>query len=117
MKRLIFIFILLALGLNVSCQPRYSPSIQQYIDYKQDVIALTHCYLADVIHKKVLPDQTIIISHGIITATGNTKDLHVSDKATIIDCTGKSVLPGYVLLHEHMFYPAVSVSPSYMHLK
>jgi imidazolonepropionase-like amidohydrolase len=117
MKRLIFIFFLLARNLNVYCQPAYPPSIQQYIDYKQDVIALTHCYLADVIHKKVLPDQTIIIAHGIIASIGNADKITLPAGANIIDCTGKSVLPGFVLLHEHMFYPAVSVSPYYMHLK
>lgn len=117
MKRLILISFLFAYGFNVFCQPGYPPSIQQYIDYKQDVIALTHCYLADVIHKKVLSDQTIIIEHGIITSTGNANKITLPAGAIIIDCTGKSVLPGYVLLHEHMFYPAVSVSPYYMHLK
>ena len=117
MKKLILICFLLAYSFNAFCQPAYSPSIQQYIDYKQDVIALTHCYLADVIHKKVLTDQTIIIEHGIITSTGNANSITIPAGATIVDCTGKSVLPGYVLLHEHMFYPAVSVSPYYIHLK
>ncbi len=68
-------------------------------------------------HKKVLPDQTIIIEHGIITATGSANNVTVAAGATIVDCTGKSVLPGYVLLHEHMYYPAVSISPYYIHLK
>lgn len=117
MKRLLLFFFFLVYGFNAFCQPHYSPSIQQFINYKQDVIALTHCYLADVIHKKVLPDQTIIIEHGIITVTGNANNVRVPAGAVIVDCAGKSVLPGYVLLHEHMYYPAVSVSPYYIHLK
>src|SRR5690242_12172297 len=116
-KWLISFFVLCAFSFKVTAQPSYPPSIQQYIDYKQDTIALTHCAVADVIHKKILAEQTIIISHGIITATGNANTVTIPNGATIIDCTGKSVLPGFVLLHEHMFYPAVSVSPSYLHLK
>ena len=116
-KRLLYLFVLCAFTFHSSAQHTYPPSIQQYIDYKQDTIALTHCFFADVIHEKILSDQSIIITHGIITATGNANTVNVPAGATIVDCTGKSVLPGFVLLHEHMFYPDVSVSPSYMHLK
>lgn len=116
-KRLSSFFVLLVFTFQSSAQHPYAPSIQQYIDYKQDTIALTHCFLADVIHKKILSDQTIIISHGIITATGNANAVNIPAGATIVDCTGKSVLPGFVLLHEHMFYQDASVSPYYLHFK
>lgn len=116
-KRILLILLLHAFAFKDYSQPHYPASIQQYIDYKQDTIAFTHCYLADVIHKKVLTDQTIIVAHGIITSTGNAANVIVPAGATIIDCTGKSVLPGYVLLHEHMFYPAASESPYYVHFK
>ena len=116
-KRLISFFVSYAFTFQSSAQHPYPPSIQQYIDYKQDTIALIHCFLADVIHKKMLSDQTIIISHGIITATGDANTVNIPAGAAIVDCAGKSVLPGFVLLHEHMFYPAASVSPYYVHLK
>lgn len=116
-KRLTTFSVFCAFAFQSFAQHAYPPSIQQYIDYKQDTIALTHCFLADVIHKRILPDQTVIISHGIITATGNTNTVKIPADAITIDCTGKSVLPGFVLLHEHMFYPDASVSPSYVHLK
>jgi imidazolonepropionase-like amidohydrolase len=102
---------------KLNAQSTYPYSAQAYISYKQDTIALTHCYLADVIHKAVLSDETIVIAHGTIIKTGKTKSVKIPPGATIIDCTGKSVLPGFVLLHEHMFYPAASVSPYYVHYK
>jgi len=104
-------------SVKLYAQSAYPFSAQAYISYKQDTIALTHCYLADVIHKTVLSDETIVITHGIITNTGKTKAVHIPSGATIIDCTGKTVLPGFVLLHEHMFYPAASISPYYVHYK
>ncbi|MBS1654233.1 MAG: amidohydrolase family protein [Bacteroidetes bacterium] len=113
----IFFLVLNTFTTKAFAQHPYPSSIQPYIDYKQDTIALTHCYLADVIHKKVLSDQTIIISHGIITASGNASTTKIPAGATIVDCTGKSVLPGFVLLHEQMYYPAMSVSPYYAHFK
>ena len=102
---------------KLHAQSVYPYSVQPYISYKQDTIALTHCYLADVINKTVLNDVTIIIAHGIIIKTGKAKKVKIPPGATIIDCTGKTVLPGYVMLHEHMFYPAASISPYYVHFK
>jgi hypothetical protein len=102
---------------KVLAQAPYPYAVQQYISYKQDTIALIHCYLADVVHKTVLNDETIIIAHGIIIKTGKANAIKIPTGATTIDCTGKTVLPGLVLLHEHMFYPAASVSPQYVHYK
>lgn len=114
-----FIMIAYCLGFigEVQAQSAYPVSAQPYISFKQDTIAFTHCYLADVIHKTVLSDETIIIAHGIIFKTGKTKVIHIPHGAMVIDCTGKTILPGFVLLHEHMFYPAASVSPYYVHYK
>src|SRR5829696_10566235 len=34
-----------------------------------------------------------------------------------IDLTGKSLLPGWVMLHEHMYSSAFSFNPTYLHVK
>ena len=106
--------------LSLTCMglsQQYPSSLSQYISYNADTIALTHCYLADVVNLKLDSNQTIIISHGIIQKTGNSASIVIPSGTTIVDCTGKSVLPGFVLMHEHMFYPAVSISPLYIHYK
>ena len=116
MKKLILILLILnsvLIGLSQS----YPPSIHQYISFDAEVIAFTHCFLADVITLKVDSDQTVVIRHGIIEKIGNSENLIVPSDATVIDCTGKSLLPGFVLMHEHMFYPAISISPTYIHFK
>ena len=59
-KRSFSFFVLCAFTFQVTAQPSYPPSIQQYIDYKQDTIALTHCAVADVIHKKILPIKPLL---------------------------------------------------------
>jgi hypothetical protein len=59
-KTIALAILLFAFAFNIYSQPHYPASIQQYIDYKQDTIAFAHCYLADVIHKKVLTDQTML---------------------------------------------------------
>jgi imidazolonepropionase-like amidohydrolase len=116
MKKLILLTGILSTAIEVHSQS-YPPTIRQYISYSADTIAFTHCFLADVIKLKVDSNQTVIISHGIIQKIGNSENLVIPTGATIIDCTGKSLLPGFVLMHEHMFYPAISISPQFVHYK
>jgi imidazolonepropionase-like amidohydrolase len=92
----------------------YAQSVQRFIAYREPVLAFTHCHLADVEGLTVKDDQTVIVRNGIITAVGN---VPVPEDAKVIDCTGKSLLPGYVLMHEHMFYPNMSVNPQYVQYK
>lgn len=92
-------------------------SINPFLAFNDSVIALTHCTLADVIALKAVPDQTVIIRGGIITAVGASAGTPLPKEARVIDCQGKSLLPGLVLLHEHMYYPAYSMSPLYIHFK
>jgi imidazolonepropionase-like amidohydrolase len=97
-------------------QPATSP-LRPFIAFDEPVIALTHCTLADVIAVKAVPDQTVIIRDGIITTMGPSSSTPLPKKARVIDCTGKSLLPGLVLMHEHLYYPAYGVSPFYIHFK
>lgn len=113
--------LLLSIGLCWSvtafAQTAYLPSVRQFVAFDDPVIALTHCTLADVIGLKSVPDQTVIIRDGIITGIGASSSIPVPKEARTIDCAGKSVLPGLVLMHEHMYYPALSINPLYVHYK
>ena len=107
----------LLLGLQAISQTTFSPVVKKFIDYDTSVIAFTHCRLADVKHLKVLEDQTVVVRNGIITAVDDSKKLSAPAGSTIIDLTGKSLLPGFVLLHEHMYYAAYSADFTYLHVK
>jgi enamidase len=50
-------------------------------------------------------DQTLIIRDGRIAALGASQSVAVPAGAQVIDLTGKSVIPGLVMVHEHLFYP------------
>lgn len=117
MKKLFFGATFLLIGLQAISQTSFSPQVKNFIDYDTPFIAFTHCRLADVKNLKVLEDQTVIVRNGIITAVGDSKKLSAPAGSTVIDLTGKSLLPGFVLLHEHMFYAAYSADFSYLHVK
>ncbi|HSY26180.1 MAG TPA: hypothetical protein VK832_01645, partial [Burkholderiaceae bacterium] len=116
MKKLLLAGIYLFIGLQAISQTSFSAVVKKYIDYDTPVIAFTHCRLADVKHLKVLEDQTVIVRNGIITAVEDSKKLSAPPGSTVIDLTGKSLLPGFVLLHEHMYYAAYSADFTYLHV-
>jgi imidazolonepropionase-like amidohydrolase len=117
MKKLLFAGFYLLISLQAISQTTFSPVVKKFIDYDSAIITFTHCRLADVKNLKVMEDQTVIIRNGIITAVGDSKKISAPAGSTIIDLTGKSLLPGFVLVHEHMYYAAYSADFTYLHVK
>ncbi len=74
------------------------------IAWNQPLIAITHVAIVDGTGAPAARDMTIVIRDGRIAALGRSRRTRVPDGATIIDGTGKTVLPGFVFVHEHMFY-------------
>ena len=96
------IFAVLFVSNPVLAQPPQRPSP---IRYNQPVIAITHAPLVDGTGARAARDMTLVIREGRIAEVGPSARVRVPAGATIIDGTGKTVLPGFVFVHEHMFYP------------
>lgn len=75
----------------------------KFIAYNQPVIAFTHAEIVDGTGAAAKYDQTLIVKDGRIAAMG--AHVAVPKGATVIDARGKTLLPGFVMMHEHMFYP------------
>ena len=80
--------------------------VRQFISVDAPVIALTNARVIDGTGAAARAGQTVVIERGIIRAVGDASQISVPAGATVIDLTGKSVLPGLVMVHEHMFYPS-----------
>ena len=93
-----------AFGLVVHAQPPQR-GVQAFIKVNAPVIALTHARVIDGTGGPVKDDQTIVIRDGNIADLGPASGVRVPDGATTIDLTGKSVIPGLVMMHEHLYYP------------
>src|SRR5215472_4237023 len=93
----------LAAPFTASAQAPAAPA--DPLAYSQPVIAFTHVELVDGTGAKARTDMTVVEKDGRITAIGPSSQLTPPEGATVIDGTGKALLPGLVLMHEHMFYP------------
>jgi enamidase len=82
------------------------PSVDaKFIAYSQPVIAFTHAEIVDGTGGKPRYEQTLVVKDGRIAALGPSARLRVPDGATVIDASHKTLIPGFVMVHEHLFYP------------
>ncbi len=75
------------------------------------VIALTHVMLFDGTGSLAKHDQTVVIAQGKIVSINGTAQKSIPAGAKILDESGKTLLPGLIGMHEHMFYPAAGAEP------
>jgi imidazolonepropionase-like amidohydrolase len=102
-KSRIFLTILLCLGLK-SFSQQYSSQVTPYIKVNVPVVAITNVKLVDGTGKPAKLNQTIVFSNGKIQQVGDAAKVKVPEGAQVIDGTGKTIIPGLVMLHEHMYY-------------
>jgi imidazolonepropionase-like amidohydrolase len=89
----------------LKCFPQqFTADVAAYIKINTSTFAITHVKLIDGTGKVAKPDQTIIVSGGKIQQVGNAGKVKLPDGIQTIDGTGKSLIPGLVMLHEHMYY-------------
>jgi enamidase len=86
-------------------RPTLSPAVRGYVAVDSPIVALTHVRVIDGTGAPARDDQTVIIRDGRIAALGSAASVSIPGGAKVIDLTGKSVIPGLVMVHEHLFYP------------
>jgi imidazolonepropionase-like amidohydrolase len=77
---------------------------QNFIAVTSPTIALTHARVIDGTGAPPRENQTLVIRGGNITALGDDSRVTPPAGATIVDLAGKSVMPGLVMMHEHLYY-------------
>ncbi|MDR3408844.1 MAG: amidohydrolase family protein [Methylovirgula sp.] len=80
-------------------------AVKPFVTVAAGRIALTHVRIIDGTGAPPQPDQTLLIDNGRIAAIRPGADA-VPDGYRTIDATGKSVMPGIVGMHDHIYYIA-----------
>lgn len=101
----------LSLAASLQAQvPHLSPQTQQFVNYTQSLLAITHVRVIDGNGTPVKENQTVVLRHGRIASV---KPNGIAPAgATVIDGRGHTLIPGLVGMHDHMFYPAPKVNPA-----
>lgn len=102
-KNILIIFAFFSMTAVLIAQ-EYSPRVASFITVNEPVVAIEHVTIIDGSGSASKADQTLIIENDRIIAIGDTSKTSIPQGATIIDGKGKTVIPGLVMLHEHLFY-------------
>jgi len=86
----------------------FSQVTKSFISVDSPAVALEHVRVIDGTGAAAAADQTIVIENGRIREIGKSGSVSVPSGARILDLTGRSVIPGLVGMHDHLFYPAAS---------
>jgi imidazolonepropionase-like amidohydrolase len=92
-------------ALATAQRPTLSAAVKQYVAVDTPIVALTHVRVIDGTGAAPKEDQTLIITGGNIVTLGPARSTRVPDGAQVMDLTGKSLIPGLVMMHEHLYYP------------
>ena len=103
--------LVLVLALATTAAAQRGGPAPTFVREHDPVIALTHVEVIDGTGGAPMADQTVIIDHGKIASVGPAAAATVPSGAKIIDGTGKTVIPGLVGMHEHLFYPSPAEGP------
>lgn len=98
-------------------QIKFSDETKKYIDYSDDIIVFKNGLLIDGRGNAAKPQQTVIIRQGKIDWIGDDTKAIIPKGAAILDLNGKAIMPGLVMLHEHMYISTSSRVPRYANLK
>jgi enamidase len=86
-------------------RPTLSTAVRPFVTVDSSIVALTHVRVIDGTGTPARADQTLVIRDGAIAALGDSRSVTIPAGAQVLDLTGKSVMPGLVMVHEHLFYP------------
>ena len=96
----------LVLPLLAHAQATASSSSEPALAYDQALLAFRHVKVVDGTGAPARENQTVVIKDGRIVAVGSAAAAPIPPGAVIINGVGKTLLPGFVMMHEHLFYPS-----------
>lgn len=88
--------------------PKYEPEeLQVKVYYPKDmpdgIILLRNARIITMKGNEIIENGDVLIVNNRIKAVGKTGTLNAPSNAKVVDCTGKTITPGFVDTHAHMW--------------
>ena len=81
------------------------PATRSYVRFDTSVLALTNVRIIDGTGVAPRENQTLVVREGRIVALGPAASTQAPAGAQVLDLAGKTIMPGLVMVHEHLYYP------------
>ena len=90
------------------CQAKHqlSPAVSAFVKEDSPLLALAYVRVVDGTGAAARADQTLVMADGKIVALGDSASTKIPETAKVLDLSGRTIIPGLVGMHDHMFYPA-----------
>ena len=82
---------------------KFSDAAKAFVTADQPLILIRDARLLDGVHWKAVEHQDMLVRDGRIAAVGGRIDPPAGAK--VIDAAGKTLMPGLVMVHEHLYTP------------
>lgn len=89
-----------------AAQQTLSGAVREYVQIDAPLFALTDVAIIDGTGAPSRNAQTLIVRNGLIDWVGPSEEATIPAEAEVVEMGGHTVLPGLVMVHEHMFYPS-----------
>ncbi len=86
-------------------RPALSDAARAYVAVDAPVVALVNARVIDGTGAAAREGQTVVIRGDRIASIAASASGAPPDGAHVIDLAGKSIIPGLVMMHEHLYYP------------
>lgn len=83
-----------------------SSQVRQFVSVAEPVVALTNVTLIDGTGGAPRTGQTILVRDGRIMEVGPASRVKPPADARVMDLSGRTVIPGIIGMHDHLFYTA-----------
>jgi imidazolonepropionase-like amidohydrolase len=105
-RRLVLAACLAPIAIVDAQRPTLSPDVRRFVAVDTAVVVFRHARVVDGTGAPARSGQTLVVRDGRIAALGPDNAVPLPQGAQEIDLSGQTVIPGYVMLHEHLFYPS-----------
>jgi imidazolonepropionase-like amidohydrolase len=103
--------------LAIGAAAQVKDGVKPYVKEDAPVLVLNHVRVIDGTGAAPMEDQRIDIESGKITRLQSAKLRNAyPPNAKVLDLTGKTVMPGLVGMHEHLFYPTPDAGPGHQQM-
>jgi imidazolonepropionase-like amidohydrolase len=93
-----------AIGKKPNTNPPLSPELLELVKLNAPLVALAHVRVIDGTGAPAREEQTILVRDGEIAFVGDSGAVVLPEDALVLDLAGRSVIPGLVGMHDHLFY-------------
>ena len=80
-------------------------AVRKYVAVSDPRVALRHVRVIDGTGAPPAEDQALLIADGRIASVGSDRDARIPKGVKILNLEGRTVIPGLVMMHEHLVYP------------